>query len=817
MARYINNGTGNFSSSATWDTVVNTPTIHASTNITITNSDKFTATFTAPNTTNAVTGIMLYVAGVGTQAWNITLQESTVDTACTATVAVADRLAASWIYVRFATPYTYTTTGAGAYRFKIRTASSGTGTIPADSGGTLISYLVTDDRHVAPGVGDDVYIMGDGPTDRTVTVDGTSGSIGSGTNTTALASAFRDFTHSVTIGINGILAWDTTANSTLQVKGNLIVFPGGEWYMGTVASPVPSSTICKLIIDMATSGDHGYGAYSGAKAILQGAAQTSTSLWKTTYSSGSGTAASPLITADAVDWAVGDEIIVAATNNGGTSYNECEYRYIKTKNSSTSYVLSTTVGGAEAALTYTHSTSAVIINLQRNVIITTTSSTKATYGSFQSTVSGDVNFDWTRFDYTGISTANKQGMYSTGQTSLAYGSCDYSVFYKLLYYGFIDQTSTTTETKTGLVAVGGQSGHIAGMIFNSSRNKTYNDCFVMDCQGNGFYLLNQASNFNRCISIANNRVGSGAGAGYFLSGAAGVSLNNCESQANRSGGIYVSSATDITFNNCLIGTKGTHSLADLVCATSVYATYLFNICTFGSSTLISGYTSLIAGSVIRLHKMNGTDNNHVWYTNTGKARPSGSGLTDTTTRTSGSLALSIEPEDNTNGFVWQFQIPAFSSSIVNFYGYLQKDAAFGSSTARVDLYLPGLVVGVDTPSDTQTLTNDTGTWQAVSLSANNTSNISGLANVVVTAICNTAGANLYVDDLYNSGDGVSTVTNKLASMDIWNEGKPANIISSAVVSAADVWTFSTENLTSNNTTGRQLMKLLTLAKFIGLG
>lgn len=71
---------GPWSTIGTWGNVPNTPTIHASTNLTLTAGNTFTATWTAPNTTNYVVGVIVYLNTVATGSIVVTLQESTVDT-----------------------------------------------------------------------------------------------------------------------------------------------------------------------------------------------------------------------------------------------------------------------------------------------------------------------------------------------------------------------------------------------------------------------------------------------------------------------------------------------------------------------------------------------------------------------------------------------------------------------------------------------------------------------------------------------------------------------------------------------------------------
>jgi hypothetical protein len=393
---------------------------------------------------------------------------------------------------------------------------------------------------------------------------------------------------------------------------------------------------------------------------------------------------------------------------------------------------------------------------------------------------------------------------------------DYLVGYKAL--GSLYFTGAKyVKTFTGLVTYGNNSTTaITGSInLVSANNTTFVDCFCIAMQRGGWFLQAGGANytFTNCYCIGGNIINSAINGGWAGNNVL-VSFSGCEVHAWRNQGMYLNSAVTYTFTNCLFGTKGQNGIAvngDLLCASDTYNSVLFDNCLFGSSTLITNYTAMINGSEIRFNKFAQTANNHFWYTPYGIARSTGAALADTTVRTPGSLGIRLAPEDATNGFTWSFNIPAKAMSIVSFFGWFQKNAAFATDTCRIELLLPGSSVA----DATTTLSNTTGSWQAAVLSAQNNSAVDGLATINVVALSATASAYVYVDDLYNAGDTV-TSSDKVTGLDTWYQGKPITIIQPSATSAADIWNFPTTNLTTTGTTGKKLVDGLTVAKFIAL-
>ena len=808
MAYRVTNGAGtNFNTAANWDEGVNTPSIHASTNITVSAGGVFSATFTAPNTTNACTGVIVPIAARGT-AGNIiaTLQENTgsfADVAgATATIAITSLVASTHVFFKFTTPYVFTATTAGRYRIKLNTSgASGTTSIAADSGGANFSYIATMNNNVVPTTGDDVYFISPNQGASLVMSLDTSPSFGSGVNTAV--PLFRSYQNAMVFANNGCLSWPTGTSRTATVKGNVFLESGGELRMGSTSAKISAGVLARLTFDQnGTSVNYGIGHSNGGKISLQGYDLT---YKKTTLSSGVGTAASPLITVDSVDWTVDDELIFVPTSNSATNYNETETRFIKTKNSATSYVLCSTKGGAESALVNSH-TSGLIVNVTRGVLINTTNTAQAWYADFnESTDINNVNLDGCRLETFGSATASKTTIvFSNLATELA--AIDDVVFYRNLGSPVNIGNNNDTRTYTYLIFYNSAG---AALSPGSLRNKTFSYCYFIQAVGAGATLSATAnSTWNYCGFYATSTNAATGNGGVLATNSPKAVFNYCEFHANRSYGMNFSTAVDMTFNTCQFGNKGTNGGADIFLTSDGYNTGVFDNCLFGSSTVLSNYTSSADGSEIAFHKYNKTTNDHRWYTPYGHARSTGTGLADTNVRTASSLAVRIAPESSSHGFYWDFLVIAKASSYSNVLGFIQKNATFGTDSVIVEFYLPGLVPGVDTATATQTMGNDTN-WNVFNLAGSYTGTVPLYSIVRIKAISATAGAYCYIDDIFNG-------TNVITALDTWYKGKPSPIMYEQLGDASAVWSVATSTLTTSGTTGKKLADSLELGDYIGL-
>jgi hypothetical protein len=810
MARYAAIASGNWSSTATWGRIGSSSTFSTSlTSSDLSGTAQFTDTFTAPNTTAQALGFIAYLTSFSqaNSTYTVTLQEyngATWVDKNTGTFTKTGSDSISNDYYRFdITPYTYTTTTANYYRYKIvrSTGSGGLFRVRLRNAGTDWGIYAIDNRGAEPVDTDTVMICAPDPggSELTVTVDGTRAIGNAGTSTNSLEPQTQDMAI-LQGGTKAVLKWDTAASSQLTIKG-MYSFCSGRVELGSKATPYPAAYTAKMIFNQnGTTGN--YGIYTNGTRnetlVFNGTAPTA---YAVDYVSGSGTTASPLITSGDLG-AVGDEIAIAATGN----YAHTEYKFIKTKNSATSYVLANTAGGVEAGLSQTHSTNAKICNLQRNVIVTSTNTAEAWYFYLQASgTAHDYYFKNSRFEYLGNSGVGKFGIsvgYSTGQANaqltMFSGNVGYASLYSTLYwYGIPTPTNATYDDN--IFCKSTISASTFAVSFLSVANKTCNRWYFLDIRSSSISIgsLN-ASTLNDFYVAGCNTGAVGNQSGMQLAQSlTSVTFNRTKIIACRTASISLltQSHAGVRFYDSDFGLGLSNGIDIQFVSNSYYADMLFSNCSFGSATLISNYLTQLDGTEVRMHRYNKTANEHRWYNNYGSGRSSGAGLTETTFRTASSLALAMLPENNTTGFSWSTFIPAVPSTNVFINGYVQRNATFSSGTAKVELFLPGST----TADATYTFPTTTGSWLPFNISAYYSGTETLFATVKFTGVTATAGAEMFIDDLYDAG-----TNNKLAGLDVWEQGKPSPVIAATDASAipAQVWAYP-DSGTSANTMGQR--------------
>lgn len=784
-----------FVSAGVFDDHLGSTTLGSS-SVSVTTTGVTSTGVTAPNLTNKATGVWLACTVVPTSGnFTVEIMESGVSKA-TATINNAD-IVTGWIYARFATPYQFATLTASAYTVRVKNTATNSGSLRQDSSTKFICQI-TYDTATTLGATDDAWIGGfndAGVTNKTWTISGTSTSFGSGTDTSLPTTWATGW--GLLIGKGGNVVYDNTASATMQVKGSIGVYNGGLFDMRANASDI--SKVSTLIFDNVSDGNFGLivvGSGLGGQALTTGKTVNVVN----TYSSGTGTTADPVITGSTHGFAVNDEIVFG----GATDYQKNEIRYVKSIPATNQLVLSTTIGGAEAALTQTHAAGSYIANMTRNSVIKNTNTAFGfSINNSQSSLTPVSDFSYTRCEYPNC--LSGRGLTFGSSTSAVNTTLDGLVVYNNSAAGrsSITLSGTGAQTVSNIVLYNtrgtnysAQSGFVLSGAFNKTISGLYhyaNPSSTTTCAALSVANTSAGNTFSNVHSYGGNASGGAAGYAIGIYGSANT-FSNCSVNAARIQGVILNNTLINTFSNCNFGTISTNTI-DIKIDTTTLVQANFSGCSFGSATLISQYLLGLEGTEVTFHEMDGNTSKHRWYNNHGSFWSSGTGLTDTTVRTASSLALAIKPEDATNGAYWEFLIPAVPSSQCGIFGYAYRNGTFSSGTFKVELFLPG-----STSADASyTFATTTGSWLPFNISAYYSGSTSRYATVRITAITGTAGAYAFIDDLYDAGTG-----NKVAGLDLYYKGKPSTIMVASDTSAipAQVWGYS-DQTTSANTMGQR--------------
>lgn len=809
MAQLVSNQVGNLNNSAVFDTVANTYSIHATTNINLSTSNQFTAAFTAPNTVNAVTSLSVFVNAKGSAGTvTFTLQQSTIDVA-SVTASVSSLPTRGWFNVQLGAPFTYTTTAAGAYRWKITIAgATGTTSLAADAAGTAFAYMSSDNRNAAPGTSDDIALF------HEVTVNTTGLSFGTGSNTTATTTG-RLAGSACIIGKNGHLKFSRVANNDVTVKGDIYIFEG-IFDKGTVADPINAVTSILYFDQNGTTGNHGFYFASNAQCYMQGATKTLI----TRYVSGNGTTATPLVLQDAVGWSVNDRIVIAPASNSATNYNEDEAKYIRTAPTASTYTLSDTAGGAESGLIYTHQTLCHVINITSNNIITTTNSAHNWYAVCQITTGASCDIDYMHFDNFGTIIAGKQGWYFFGGGATMDGNIDNLIMTNGDGCGITFQATNTARTYSNLVAwdfnqTTGGGGPIT--LFNGTKNKLFQNCVLIQCARGGISYAGASNNlFQECWLYGVNS--SGASAIGAIVGA-NSPLNKFESGGvNCSRYPYIlTTVTDnvfVSFDFGVLFGENKTSVAHILPSAETYNTLLLQSCTFSSNLeLYTGEELMVSGSALKFFRIDDDPDYHIVAFVGGEMGSAGPGLPDTTTKEAGSKAIYFAPNGSGEPLDFVFLLPTRPDFGVFANGFGRVNSSFTSGSFEWQLYLPDEVIGINTPSDTYTFDiSNTNQWDVMDVSANYLGVTEEASQMRVLINSTAAGARAYIDSFYNA----TRQRNPVAACDVWVNGLPANILIPEAGDPQGVWAVLQAIVNVDGTMGQKLLRSLEEGDFIAL-
>lgn len=405
MANFIAIADGNLTAAGTWATTsaaANANLVSTNTGATaLDTTNRDSATFVPAASAIQYIAIRLSAraAGSPTNKLTVILRNSSTGTDILTWVInvsdlpVCDNTAdqGGWIILRASA--SHTPGGVNSYLIRCKLDSTSTA-VSLSTNGTANNWqrLIGLTTTGAPGVGDDMFIGGwfdntNNPatfTNRTVTQDQTAATDYGSNSTNARQPALL-------ICKGGTLTWPTTANSLLQLSGHLIVYSGGTFNMGTVASPIDASHTATLQFD--TAANDGFGALARDGSTFNAVWVGYTRSW-TLLDANAAIGATTLTVAHATGWKNGDNVIIATTT---TTNSQSESRTLNADAGATS--LSISVG-----LTNAHTgdsslkNQAEIINMTRNLIIKAVGA-NSTFVQYFGTATGTIK--WARLESMG--------------------------------------------------------------------------------------------------------------------------------------------------------------------------------------------------------------------------------------------------------------------------------------------------------------------------------------------------------------------------------------------------------------------------------
>lgn len=906
MAIKVAQTTGAWSTAGIWYTGTET---EVAAGTMATSSTRYSKVFTAPNTTNACTGGIVWFTAISTAAHSpkLELEEydgvsawvSKASHTITNTHTVFDNnrffsgsstVTAIPIYFRFDTPFTYTTTTAGYYRFKLSGGTSATYVYSGTSGASSILWaVIVDDRTGVPTPGsDDVWIVGDETTETVVTLD-SSLSVGSGVGSETVTIVNTPIgTKALIHGYNGTLTFGESADTTLTINGGHLITNGGGLHIGTVASPYPAAYNATILYNPIST--YGFGAiWTGydttqAKVSLVGATKT----YKTLYAAGDGAAATPMTVDSITGWRVGDRLwlshstyssmenryIVAIGTTGPaaitdysgtvpgtvlvtdtahglltgmkvditgtTDYNGTaititvvdanSYYFTDTYTSDqvgtwtattpNGLVLSTTAGGAPAALSNAHAVTDWVLNSTRNVKLTTTTpATTWFYGFNYFTSSSSIKYKYCEFDGIGGNASSRyywqltsNARHATYMEGCSYISRSTSSTLTMPQLHTVGSSNPETTIKDTIVV--GLYQHYSSSPINIGNNAgTYQNLYALGGLYNGISLY--GSNFTLDGGHVRNSVSNysttNAYGGIVCISGDNIKANNCTVDGCRAVAIQIRTGTNWRFNNCAFGTIYANGAAQLGVGDIAYSTAIFDTCDWGAETLFytvadtTGVAVNVPGSSYAFQNFDSATENfkHRWYQPYGTAYKCGVDMEDTTVTPLSQNCVRIDPINDDVGFCWTFRVLAVPDQAVSVFGKLKKSAEATADEATVELYLPGSTTADAT--DTLPAGTDWNTW---SVTANYTGDSYSWATVKICCKSITTDAKFYIGDIYNG-------TNDITNLNLWYDGKPSEIMFEQLGDANAVWAVLSSTQTTDGTMGKQAVDTLTAARFAG--
>lgn len=737
------------------------------------------------------------------------------------------------------------TTDAGKYRFRLG-HGAGVGTINTRLSGSTTGapgspfYAAWGDIPASASDGDVIVVKDKLIIDK----DFTTGNVAGDADTNTTGMVIHSNLNATGVDDIALVEWENTpvASYRLTLKANVLMADLSGFRAGTADNPIPYDKRAIIEFSRPAVGT-GLGAFvcvgfvsatrtylSGTNIFLYGEVGQSVS---TKLSVGANVGATTITVDDEMDWQAGDIIFIGKQNSTG-------------QGSVAGYTISSVSGNqitlTSAIATFSRIAGATVFRAYNNHGIFLTAEEYAIVRShtFLNIVFKGVD---TRFVYVNGATGTSYYWYSNtfpdefksehlfedvthvnyGTSVLAFtqmtvapkGTTFRNCFIWRANVSNLAITYTNSSFKSGLLTVDSCA------ILSSYRGTMTVDTKVRLKIINSFFENSDASYYGYAITGVNGLFENNYhwGKGSTSNGAVAIlGATNCISRNNtyEKCGMAVAFNTGFNALNCLF--QNENFLADQPNTTDIstgigYYDVTFDSCMF-STFDTTWLVDCLEGTLFRFVNDGGVQNVDYCYTPTGKYIRTGDGLSDTTVHTEGTGKFAECLQAGTGEHKLSFDLP--TGDIKDLTMAVGVWCKINSSDYwSAEHVMPKLLIEYDGETQVISTATQTTDWQYLMVSFKPTTST---GKVKVYFIIETEQvdslANVYFDDFsafYPAGYQLN-----LGGLDNFDRGLPVFPPISTGVSPVDLWNLPTSLLTGTGTIGKFVLKLLSVAKFIGL-
>jgi hypothetical protein len=480
----------------------------------------------------------------------------------------------TWMTFKFPSPIT--TVANNAYRVELSTSVAASATFfrrSASAGDWTFGLRTTTQQ--LPAAGDQVVIGGDytgagAANSYTVTMNQTGGvTIGTVPGQSALEVSSR-----------GALDWGVAASSNypMTLNGDLVVNQDGAVSIGTLASPMPSTSTAVLSLNVASNVAYGILIRGNGSFTTYGASKTTKAYLNSTANVG----ATSITTSVATGWESGDILAIASTSR---LVAECEQVTMSGAASGTSVPISALAALHEGSA-LSNVAKAEIINLKRNVTIRGVSISLQTY--FLATQAAQVTCGYTEFQYLGSGTAGARGVEIQATAgSQAFTGCSFRNFEASLSTGFFANTVTPNINVQDCVFYRMASTSVT-TIANTTSTITFNECWSIggtSMNAAGSYVIpSNLGTFTNLNAAGSTFVTYGIGfTGSFIQ--TPYTVNNIVSHTHVGSAVAISTSSEQTNTAAVFSNIVTYrSAAEGVFFSTTQNVFMDTLYSFGNAT-----------------------------------------------------------------------------------------------------------------------------------------------------------------------------------------------------------------------------------------